>query len=369
MDESNPPPQPGLAPAARSTPVQIVLVALGAIAFLYFARPVVLPVVLACIVGTALKPLMRWSASCRLPPALSAVAVLSLLLAATGVGFFQLGRPALQWMNEAPRHMTELRQRVQSQLPRFGRFTQAAAAVQNLGATEVEKKEAREKAPTVEVKESRGAGDMLDWTGTVLAGIGETAVLVYLLLASGDLFLQKLVGGLPTLRGKKRALEISREIQQNISTYLLSVSLINIAMGVLVSVGCFLLGVPNAAIWGMIVALLNFVPYFGPVAGVLLLAAMGTLTFDTIWRIVLPALWYLLLHLLEANFLTPIILGRRFTLNPVVIFVSFIFWTWLWGMPGALLSMPILVSLKVVCDHLPALAPVANLLAGADAER
>jgi predicted PurR-regulated permease PerM len=350
------------ATVAKTTPVQIVLVVLGAIAFLYFTRPVLLPVFLACIAGMTLKPLIRWLSYCRIPPALSAAVVLCLLVAAIGIGFFQLGRPALTWMNEAPQHMTELRQRVQKMFPLFRRFSQAAAAVDNLGATEEEKKEEQKKAPMVEMKNTRGTSSILNWTGTLLVGLGETLVLVYLLLASGDLFLQKLVHVMPTFSDKKRAVEINREIQQNISNYLFSVSLINIGLGIVVSGGLYFMGVPNAAMWGMLVAVLNFVPYFGPVAGMILLVTVGLLTFDTLWMGLLPAAWYLVLHLLEANLITPVLLGRRFTLNPVVIFVSLIFWTWLWGVPGALLSVPILVSIKVVCDRVPTLSSISELL-------
>ena len=141
-----------------------------------------------------------------------------------------------------------------------------------------------------------------------------------------------------------------------------SVSLINFGLGIVVSVGLYWLGVPNAVLWGILVAALNFVPYFGPVAGVVLLAAVGIFTFDTLGEGLLPPALYLVLHLLEANLITPILLGRRFTLNPVVIFVSLIFWTMLWGVPGALLSVPILVSIKVVCDRVPAMSSVSELL-------
>ena len=356
---SEPPPAPSSAAAAtKTTPVQIVLIVLGTIAFLYFARPVVLPVFLACVAGMALKPLIRWLSYGHIPPALSAAVVLCLLVAAVGIGFFQLGRPAMTWMNDAPAHMAELRQRVQRMFPRVARFSQAADAVNNLGAAEEEQK----KVTTVELKTSRVPSTFINWTGTFLAGVGETLVLLYLLLASGDLFLQKLVHVMPTFREKKSAVEISHEIQQNISNYLFSVSLINIGLGVVVSGGLYWLGVPNAVMWGVLVAVLNFVPYFGPVAGIILLAAVGLLTFDTLWKGLLPPAWYLLLHLLEANFITPVLLGRRFTLNPVVIFVSLIFWTWLWGVPGALLSVPILVSIKVVCDRVPSLSSVSELL-------
>jgi predicted PurR-regulated permease PerM len=284
--------------------------------------------------------------------------VLCLLVSAIGIGFFELGRPALVWMNEAPQHMAGLRQRVQKIFPRLARFNQAAAAVNNLGAPQEE----QEKTTMVEVKTSRVPSTFINWTGTLLAGVGETLVLLYLLLASGDLFLQKLVRVMPTLRDKKRAVEISHEIQQNISNYLFSVSLINLGMGLIVSSGLYFMGVPNAAMWGLLVALLNYVPYFGPIAGVLLLAAVGLLTFDTLGAGLLPPAWYLAIHLLESNLITPVLLGRRFTLNPVVIFVSLIFWTWLWGVPGALLSVPILVSIKVICDRVPAASHVSELL-------
>jgi predicted PurR-regulated permease PerM len=354
--------EPINAPASKVSLAQVGLLVLGGIAFLYFARPLLLPVFLACATAMTLKPLIRWASCWHVPPAFSAAIVLCVLVSAIGIGFFQLGRPALTWANEAPQHMTELRQRFQKIFPRAAKLSQAADAMSDLGATEAEKKADQTKSPTIEVKDSRGTGSILNWTGIFLAGVGETLVLLYLLLASGDLFLQKLVHVMPTLRDKKRAVEISHEVQQNISNYLFTVTLINIGMGLFVGGGLYFMGVPNAAMWGLFVAVLNFVPYFGPVAGVIVLGTVGLLTFDTLGKGLLPPALYLLLHLFEANLVTPVLLGRRFTLNPVVIFVSLIFWTWLWGVPGALLSVPILVSIKVVCDHVPALSPVSELL-------
>ena len=351
------PAQPNTAQAAKATPVQIALVVLGGVAFLYFARPVVLPIFLACVGGMTLKPLIRWLSQCHIPPALSAAVVLLLLVAGVAIGFIELGHPALTWINAAPHHMTELRKKGQKLFPRLAHFSQAADAVNNLAATEEEQK----KAPAVEIKTNR-VPSFINWTGTFLAGLGESLVLLYLILASGDLFLHKLVRVMPTMRDKKRAVDISHEIQQQISNYLFSVSLINLGLGLIVGGGLYWLGVPNPAMWGMLIALLNFVPYFGPVAGISLLAVVGLLTFDNLWQALLPPAWYLLLHLLEANFITPVLLGRRFTLNPVVIFVSLIFWTWLWGVPGALLSVPILVSIKVICERVPSMSHVSELL-------
>jgi predicted PurR-regulated permease PerM len=348
--------------ADRMAPVHVVLIALGLIAFLYVGRPVVLPIFLAWMAATTLQPLVRLLSFLRLPVTLSAAVVFCLLVGAVTAGFLELERPATRWMNEAPQHMTELRQRAQRIFPKAPHLSQATAAVKDLGATEAEKKEEQRKAPMVEVKDQRGTSSILNWTGTFLAGLGEVLVLTYLLLASGDLFLQKLVRVIPTLRGKIRAVEITREIEENISKYLFSVSLINIALGVLVWAGLLVLGVPNAAMWGILSAVLNFVPYFGAIGGVAILAVVGLLTFDSPWQGLLPPLWYMALHLLEANLVTPILLGRRFTLNPVAIFVSLIFWIWLWGVPGALLSVPILVSIKVVCDRVPAMAHFAEII-------
>jgi predicted PurR-regulated permease PerM len=270
-----PPPAPPCPPeTAKATPPQFALVALGVVAFLYFARPVVLPIVLACVGGMTLKPLIRWLSQCHVPPALSAAVVLLLLVAGMTIGFIRVGHPALTWLSEAPQHVTELKQKGQKLFPRVARFSQAAAAVNNLGATEEEQK----KAPAVELKASR-VPTIINWTGTLLAGLGEFLVLLYLMLASGDLFLQKLVRVMPTMRDKKRAVDISHEIQQQISNYLFSVSLINLGLGLIVAGGLYWLGVPNAAMWGLLIALLNFVPYFGPFAGISLLAIVGLLTF------------------------------------------------------------------------------------------
>ncbi len=350
-------------PNRKTSRGETILIAMSVVASLSIARPVLLPVFLACMIGMTFKPFISWLATHRIHRAFSAAVLLLFVQAAVGVGFIELGGPVMQWVNTAPQHMTELRQRVQNIFPQIGNFSPAAAAVSNLGATEEEKRIEQRKTPTVELKENHGASAILNWTGTFLVALGETLVLSYLLLASGDLFLQKLVHAMPTMSDKKRAVEISREIQQNISHYLFSISLINLGLGVIVSAGLWLMGTPNPAMWGVLVTGLNFVPYFGPILGVTLLAAVGLLSFDTLWQAIIPPAWYLLLHLLEANLITPVLLGRRFTLNPVVIFVSLIFWTWLWGVPGALLSVPILVSVKVVCDWVPRLNYLSELLA------
>src|SRR4051812_28924317 len=191
--------------------IQYILLGAGGIGFLHIARPLVLPIVLACVGAMTLKPLIRWLSCCRLRPAFGAAVVLSLFGLAVTIAVMTLAPPAMAWVNDTPAHMAQLRQRVLKMLPRAAPFTLAAAALNNLGATEKE----QNRPPMVEVKDTHGSKEFMNWTGSFLAGVGEAVVLLYLLLASGDLFLQKLVHVMPTLGDKKRAVEISHEIQQN----------------------------------------------------------------------------------------------------------------------------------------------------------
>ena len=344
-----------------SSSVQVAVLVLASITCLYFGRPVILPVVLAFMAAAALKPVMRLLGHLRFPTVASALIIFLTLVAFLVVGFIQAGRPAMGWVNDAPQHVADLRAHVQRLFPSAARVGEALTAV---GALTVngEKKDPHKKTETVEIKDPRNATSFLDWTETFLAGLGEVLVLVYLLLASGDMFLDKLVRVMPTEREKKRATEICHEVQLQVSNYMFSVSAINICMGIVAGVGFFFAGVPRPEMWGAVVALLNFVPYFGPVVGLILICAVGLLSFDTVTAAFMPFCWYLLLHLLEANFVTPIILGRRFTINPVAIFISLMFWFWLWGVPGALLSVPILVSVKAVCDRVPKAAFVSEFI-------
>jgi predicted PurR-regulated permease PerM len=335
-----------------ATAVQVVLLVIVTTAFLYWARPVILPVVLAFMAAAALKPVVRLLARMHVPAIPASLLIFIFLVSALVLGFIKAGRPAIAWVADGPHHVTELQNKVARLFPAAARMSRAISAMDDLSVSGPPK-DGQKKEQTVEIKDSRSGPSFVGWTGTFLGGLGEVIVLVYLLLASEDMFLRKLVRVIPAHSDKVRAREISHEVQAQVSNYLSSVSLINVALGAMAWVGFFFMGVPHPGMWGVLVAILNFVPYFGPVIGIGVLLVVGVISFDTVSQAFLPFGWYLLIHLLEANFVTPILLGRRFTLNPVAIFISLMFWLWLWGVPGALLSVPILVSVKAVCDRLP----------------
>jgi len=355
----------GTAPSSMNssrlaTASRIMFLVLSGIALAYFARSVVIPIVLAWFFSMMLKPPVRLLRQCRIPSPVGAALVVSLVVFALGYGAVHLGGPALDWLTAAPDNLPRLRQKFQHILRPAVTLSEAASTVGHLNTVP----ENQAPPQPVEVKDNRVVSTVFNWTGSLLAGVGETVALMFLLLAFGEVFMHRVVRILPTLREKKQAVEISRQIHYHVSKYLFSVAVVNLCVGVVIGIGLTVLGMPNAMMWGGLAAVANFIPYFGPVAGVLLIGVGGLLAFDTLGQGLMPAGLYLVVHLVEANLITPVVLGRRFTLNPVIIFISLIFCTWLWGIVGALLAMPFLVTLKVVCDHVPALSSLGELLSG-----
>ena len=337
---------------------RLIVSAAGVLILFYCARSVVLPILLALVGSMMLKPPVTWLCKRHLPVPLAAALVLSFLGTAVAFGLIHLERPVAEWVKSAPETLPRLREKYQRV---FNPISKMTAALYGLGnATDEHAHPPANAAPGA--GGSQIAGALFTWTGSVLTGVIETTVLLFLLLASGDRFIDKLSRVAPTLDGKRGALEIYRQIQRSISAYLFSVSLINIVFGTLVGVSLSFAGMPNAAMWGAMAAAANFVPYFGPIAGIAVVAGAGLLAFDTVGRGLLPAGTYLVWHLLEADLTTPLLLGRRFKMNAFIIFVMLMFFTWLWGILGTLLAMPILVMINVACRRLPMFAPLAELL-------
>jgi predicted PurR-regulated permease PerM len=189
-----------------------------------------------------------------------------------------------------------------------------------------------------------------------------TTILLYFMLASGDLVLRKTVRVLPRLQDKKRAVDIFRQAERDISTYLVTITLVNITLGAVTAAAMYLLGMPNPVLWGVLAAVLNYVPYLGPLTTFGVIALVSLLTFDQLSEAILPPLVFLGLTSLEGQVLTPLFLGRRLTLNPVAVFLALLIWGWLWGIPGILLAVPLLATFKIFCDNIEPLAPIGEFL-------
>jgi predicted PurR-regulated permease PerM len=203
---------------------------------------------------------------------------------------------------------------------------------------------------------------LLSGTRSLLTGLGTTIILLFFLLLSGDLFLRRFVEILPTLSDKKQAVTIAHEIETNLSAYLATISLMNLAVGVATGLATFALGMPDPVLWGAMAFTLNFVPILGPLCGIAALFLAGLMTFGTIWQSLLPAGLYFVIHVLEGETITPMLLARRFVLNPVLVIVALVFWYWMWGVPGALIAVPMLATVKIVCDRVEPLMAFGHFL-------
>ena len=326
---------------------------------LYFARDFVLPIVLALLLAFPLAPLVRALSKLRVPESVGAGVVLLVFLAVVSYTGYRIYGPATDWMVRLPTQLRDMELKLRDLRRPVEEVSAAAKQVEE----QVEEITATDEEPMPVVVERPALSDvLLSGTQRVLAMGVLTMVLLYFLLAAGDLLLLKVVRVLPKLEDKKKAIEITRQVEDSVSNYLFTVTAVNAGLGVAVGVVMYLLGMPNPLLWGVMAAVLNFVPYLGAIVGVGVLTLVALITFDTVGRAIVVPLSYYALTVCEGWFITPLVLGRRLTLNPLVILVSLIFWAWLWGLPGALLAVPILAAFKIFCDQIEVLAPVGEFL-------
>ena len=177
-------------------------------------------------------------------------------------------------------------------------------------------------------------------------------------------FLHRLVEILPRFKSKRQVVEISQQIEHDVSAYLVTITIMNAAVGIAMALAMWLTGVGDPILWGTVAFLLNYVPILGTALGVVVFLLAGLLTNDTLWEALLPAGLYIVLHLIEGETLTPMILAKRFTLNPVLVVISLVFWFWMWGVPGAILAVPMLAITKIICDRIQSLAAFGHFLEG-----
>jgi len=338
---------------------------LGLIAFLYFAKAFLMPLILALLLSFLLKPIVAALCTRGIHRGIGAAVVLLLFFALISTAIYRLNQPAKEWISKVPESVQLLENKGRDLLNNAERFLRRGrgAAEAAPERTEAEKEKAESKR-LAWAEKLVSVGAIVGYTAGFLTGSLEMFVLLYFLLAAGDKFLQKLVRVLPRMHDKKEAVEIAREVEQNISTFLFTITIVNACLGLIVAVVMLVLGMPNPVLWGVVAGLLNFIPYFGPLSMVLVLILAGFLSFESTLQALAPSIVYLAIHAIESNFVTPAILGRRLTLNPVVIFISLMFWTWLWGMPGALLAVPLLMTFKIFCDHFRPLASIGEFLNG-----
>ncbi len=326
--------------------------------FLYFAREIAVPFVFAFILNLALQPAMRALVGLRVPRILAALIVMAgFLTCVAGLGM-SLSTPAADWMSKAPESLSRIEDKLSFLKTDISRVQDTLHQVERLadGMTGG--------VPAVAVESPGLSSSLFTGTRSVLAAIGTIALLLFFLLMAGDMMLRRFVEILPTLSNKKQAVDISREIEHQVSVYLGTVGVINAAVGTATGLAAYLCGLPDPVLWGTMAFLLNFIPILGPLGGIVILLLVGLLSFDRFWQAALPAGIYLLIHLAEGEMITPMLMARRFVLNPVLVIMSLVFWYWMWGLAGALVAVPLLAILKIICDRVNSLATFGHFLGG-----
>lgn len=324
---------------------------------MYFARAVLLPIVLSLLLSFLFAPFVRALAKARIPPAVGAALLLLAIVALVGYGISFLAAPAAGWLEKAPYGLSQLEQKLLPLKKPMEKVAQASGEIEKLAAPGPE----QTTSTTVSVKEHH-VSDFLYSTPEFLFSGVLMLILIYFLLAYDGVFLGKVIKMMPTLTDKKRAVSIAHEIEKHVSRYLLTVTCINIALGIAVGTTVGLLGLSNPIMWGVLVAVLNFVPYLGALAGILCMTIGALLSFDSLGYALLFPGAYLVIATIEGNFITPMVMGRSLTLNPVLILLSITFWGWLWGIVGIIVAVPILGAFKIFCAHVEQMEPMAEFL-------
>jgi predicted PurR-regulated permease PerM len=349
------------------------IVVVAAVFLLQYARPVLIPIVLAVLISYMLMPIVIRLQRLKIPPFIGAVAAVAMLVAFVGAALWSVSDDAIRIVEDLPRAARQMRTTLRQQ--RLGRADTPLEKVQE-AAKEIEKA-AVEASPTptapsgvqpVQVVEPAfRAGDYLWWGSIGFVGFASELTmilfLVYFLLATGDLYKRKLVkiGG-DTLSRKKVTVQILDDINTQIENYLITLLATSALVAALTSAALWWLGLREWLFWGIVSGVLNTIPYFGPVIVSSALFVVGYLQFQAFGPSFTVAAAALAITSLEGWLLTPVLMGRAARMNPVAIFVGLLFWSWVWGAWGVILAVPMMMMLKAICDRIEDLQPVAELI-------
>lgn len=347
----------------KSRSLSLVVIAVLALLYtLYFAREFLRPITFALLLNFLLSPVVRALARLRVHPPVAAGLIVLVLLGTLSFAGYELSGAVQGWAASAPETLATARQKLRKVILPIERVTARAEQVASAAATTTGTPKTTEvvvKGPSLL---SRAFGTTQRFVGTIF----EVVVLLFFLLAAGDLFLQKLIKVLPNLGDRITAIEIARETEASISTFLLTAALVNLGEGIVVAGVMYLWGMPNPTLWGALVFVLEFIPYLGALAMVAILTVAALTIFDSVGHALLVPASFLFINLIQGNLVSPLLLGHRLALNPVAIFVGLAFWFWIWGIAGAFIAVPLLATFKIFCDHIDVLAPVGEFLGQRD---
>lgn len=323
--------------SAQASMIGLFVLALGMT--LYLAKAILLPVFAAVVVGTTMTPLVRRLSRHGISPVVSALLIGLVILGLLALGATLIANPVSEWISRAPEIGATIRQKLYV----LDRPLAAVAEMQKLfmgDAVRVDTGNAELVAPVVAFV-TPAAAQTLIFFGT----------LIFYLVGQQE-FRRRFVMLFPEREAKLRLLRIANDIEHNLTGYLSVFTVINVVLGVVVGFGAWAFGFPNPVIFGVLAAILNYLPYVGPGIMALVLLGVGMVTFESLGHALAAPAAFVALTTIEGHFITPAVMGRRLTLNPLMVFLSLAFWTWLWGPMGAFLAVPLSIIALVTMNHL-----------------
>jgi len=369
-------PPPTVVDVSGGPGIGLTFMASVALVFLLqWAEPVLVPVVLGVLIAYALEPLVTLFAKrLKIPRSVGAAIALALLVGTLGAGVYSLSGQALQIVRQIPEAASRIRDRVQNRSVKSGALGEVQKAASELQKTaevaSAQSEPAQGQAGVQKVQIVEPAFDAksyLYWGGVnLIAGAGQAAVvlfLVYFFLVTGDLYKRKFVKITgPALWQKKLTVQILDEINLQISSFIRVQIFTSFLVAVATAIALWYFGVQQYIVWGLLAGIFNSIPYLGPVLVSGGLAVVAFVQFDDLAKTVLICGVAFVITSLEGFLLTPTLMSRAARMNPVAIFVGLLFWSWIWGVWGAILAVPMLMMLKAVCDHIDDLQPIGELL-------
>ena len=363
--------------------------------FLIVAKPVILPLVLALLITLVLRPIHKILCGLRMPRAVAAASVVFLAALALFSGVYYLSVPATEWgqtldtdyietrISEVLRPLKEVQEDIESMAEKVGEITEDEEESESLSgettmtegvesglaegnplveketkieleATTTGEGEGREKVVKVEVQQ-KATGVVLSYAQSFGVHVTATTLLIFFFLAYGDIFHRRASKSVA-------ASEAFEAASQDVSSYLFTITTINFGLGWCIALAMWLLDMPNAILWGVMAMLLNYIPYLGALIGTIVVALVAIVSYSTYVDAIWVPLVYFGFTSLEGNVVTPMIIGKRFSLNPIVVVVWFLSWGAMWGVPGMLIATPTLMGFKIVCERLPSLERINYII-------
>ena len=305
-----------------------------------------LPTTAALVIAIALVPLLEWLERRRVPSGLAALTCVLVLLTVANVAIASILIPAMQWVRELPDRIESIQQTL---APLFAWFAELEEFFESL--TSQFASGAPASPQTVAVETPNTTLEIIATSAPhAILQVAFALLVIFFFLAGWTRMRKRTITTRASFDGAMTTARVIQQVVDATSLYLGTITMVNIALGLLTAGILWGLGMPTPLMWGGIVTLLNYIPYLGPIGSVLLLAVGGLMVFPDPWFALLPAVSFAVIHLIEANIVTPLLVGRRLTINPLLILVALSFWTWVWGTAGALLAVPLLIIGKTILD-------------------